>query len=167
VLRAPTIADAGPLFADYTSDAHVVRWLPWRRHGSVDETNALIAQSIKVDVGRSNYLFTIVRREETAKPLGLLNLSGDGHSVSLGFGLAQHCCGQGYAKEVASAAVQWLLDQSPVRRVWAYCDAENTASARVLEQAGMICEGLARRYAVHPNISVTPRDCFQFAIVKS
>jgi RimJ/RimL family protein N-acetyltransferase len=160
VLRAPTITDAGPLFAVYTSDLNVVRWLPWRRHGSVEETNALIVQSINAAAARSNYLFVIARREEEAKPLGLLNLGGGGHSVSLGFGLAQHSWGQGYAKEVASAAVRWLLRQPPVWRVWAYCDAENRASVRVLEQAGMTCEGKAQRYAVHPNISVTPRDCY-------
>lgn len=167
LLRPPTISDAGPLFANYTSDPHVVRWLPWRRHNSVQETRALITQSISAGEVRSNYLLIIVSQDEVAMPLGLLNFSGSGHSVSLGFGLARHSWGRGYGKEVACAAVEWLLHRPPVWRVWAYCDTENVASARVLEQIGMIYEGTARRYAVHPNISANPRDCYLFAKVKS
>lgn len=167
LLRPPAIADAGPLFADYTSDPHVTRWLPWRRHSSVEETNALIAQSADAAASRSNYLFVIVRQEEDTRPLGLLNLGGGGHSVSVGYGLARRSWGLGYAKEAACVAVEWLSRQPAVWRVWAYCDAENAASVRVLEHAGMICEGMARRYAVHPNISAIPRDCYMFARARS
>jgi RimJ/RimL family protein N-acetyltransferase len=133
----------------------------------VEETNALITQSVDTAAARSNYLFAIVRHEEETMPLGLLNFSGGGYSVSLGFGLVRHSWGRGYAKEVVCAAVEWLLREPSVWRVWAYCDIENAASARVLEQAGMTCEGTARRYAIHPNISATPRDCYLFAKVKS
>ncbi len=90
LLRAPTMTDAGPLFADYTSDPQIVRWLPWRRHSSVEETSALITQSVNATAARNNYLFAIVRQEEEATPLGLLNFGGSGHSVSFGFGLARH-----------------------------------------------------------------------------
>jgi ribosomal-protein-alanine N-acetyltransferase len=167
LLRSPAITDAGPLFTDYTSDPQIVRWLPWQRHRSVEETSALITQSVDAGAARSNYLFAIVRQEDEATPLGLLNFGGNGHCVSLGFGLVRHSWGRGYATEVACTAVEWLLDQPPVWRVWACCDNENAASARVLEQAGMTCEGTARRYAVHPNVSDTPRDCYLFAKVKS
>jgi ribosomal-protein-alanine N-acetyltransferase len=167
LLRSPTVTDAGPLFAEYTSDPQIVRWLPWQRHRSVEETSALITQSVDAGAARSNYLFAIVRQEEEAMPLGLLNFGGSGHCVSLGFGLARHSWGRGYATEVACATAEWLLDQPLVWRVWAYCDTENAASARVLEQVGMTCEGTAWRYAVHPNVSATPRDCYLFARVKS
>jgi ribosomal-protein-alanine N-acetyltransferase len=166
-LRPPAATDAGRLFTDYTSDPQIVRWLPWQRHRSVEETSALINQSAEADAARSSYLFAIVSQEDQATPLGLLNFGGNGHCVSLGFGLVRYSWGRGYAKEVARAAVEWLLCQPPVWRVWAYCDTENTASVRVLEQAGMTCEGMARRYAVHPNVSATPRDCYLFAKVKS
>jgi len=166
LVRSATVSDAGQIFADYTSDPQIARWLPWKCHSSVEETNALITQAANAATARQSYLFVIVRQDDETTPLGLLNFGGSGHSISLGFGLARHSWGQGYAKEVACAAVEWLLRQPSVWRAWAYCDAENAASARVLEQAGMAREGMARRYAIHPNVSMTPRDCYLFAKVK-
>jgi RimJ/RimL family protein N-acetyltransferase len=50
--------------------------------------------------------------------------------------------------------------------VWATCDVENLASARVLERVGMTREGVLRRWTVYPNLGDTPRDCLCYSIVK-
>jgi ribosomal-protein-alanine N-acetyltransferase len=47
--------------------------------------------------------------------------------------------------------------------VWAVCDVENVASARVLEKAGLLWEGTLRRYILHPNVSPEPRDAHLYA----
>jgi ribosomal-protein-alanine N-acetyltransferase len=60
----------------------------------------------------------------------------------------------------------WLLKQPDIYRVFATCDVENPASARVMEKVGMQCEGILRKYIVHPNISNGPRDSYMYAIVK-
>ncbi len=51
-------------------------------------------------------------------------------------------------------------------RVFATCDVGNLASARVMEKAGMLREGLLRRYGFHPGVSDEPRDSYIYAIVK-
>jgi RimJ/RimL family protein N-acetyltransferase len=58
------------------------------------------------------------------------------------------------------------LKQQAIFRIWAVCDVDNAASARVMEKAGMQREGVLRRWSVHPNISAEPRDSFCYAIVK-
>jgi ribosomal-protein-alanine N-acetyltransferase len=58
------------------------------------------------------------------------------------------------------------LRQESVFRIGAVCDVENIGSARVMEKAGLVREGLSRRWLVHPNISDEPRDCFSYAIVR-
>ena len=68
--------------------------------------------------------------------------------------------------EAASAVVDWALAQPQIYRVWAICDHENLASARVMEKIGMQREGLMRRGIVHPNISDEPRDCWVYARVR-
>jgi [ribosomal protein S5]-alanine N-acetyltransferase len=55
------------------------------------------------------------------------------------------------------------LGLSGVYRVWAVCDVTNRASARVLEKAGLLCEGTLRRNVVHPNVSPEPRDVYLYA----
>ena len=68
--------------------------------------------------------------------------------------------------EVVRAVADWALAQPEVHRVWAVCDVDNLASARVLEKAGMECEGRLRRWFLHPNVSAAPRDCWCYARVK-
>jgi len=68
--------------------------------------------------------------------------------------------------EAAQAVVEWALAQPSIYRVWAVCDVDNLASARVLEKIGMQREGLLHRHIIHPNISAAPRDCWCFAKVK-
>ena len=51
-------------------------------------------------------------------------------------------------------------------RVWATCDIENAASARVLEKVGLSREGTLRRWLVRPHLSSDPRDAFIYARVR-
>jgi RimJ/RimL family protein N-acetyltransferase len=56
--------------------------------------------------------------------------------------------------------------QNTIYRVWATCDVENFACAGVLIKAGMLKEGILRRYILHPNISPEPRDSYCYSVVK-
>jgi len=51
-------------------------------------------------------------------------------------------------------------------RLWATCDAGNTASARVLQAAGLQREALMRRASVRPNLGGAIRDTLLFAWVR-
>lgn len=68
--------------------------------------------------------------------------------------------------EAVSALVAWAMDQPTVYRVWAACDIDNVASARLLESVGMQLEGTLRRWLVHPNMSDSRRDCLCYAIAQ-
>ena len=60
-----------------------------------------------------------------------------------------------------------MEDAEAIFRIWAVCDLDNFASARVLEKAGMQREGVLRRYILHPNISSEPRDVYCYATVRA
>ncbi len=62
--------------------------------------------------------------------------------------------------------IDWCLSQQAIYRVWAICDVDNPASARVMAKAGMEYEGVLKKFCVHPNISPIPRDVLCYAIVK-
>jgi ribosomal-protein-alanine N-acetyltransferase len=86
--------------------------------------------------------------------------------MELGYVLARRWWGQGFATEAAEAVVAWALAQEEVHRVWAVCDVDNVASARVLEKIGMHREGRLASWAVMPNLGGVPRDCWCYARVK-
>ena len=72
---------------------------------------------------------------------------------------------QGFATEMVAETIAWALSQPEIYRVWATCDTENLASARVLEKVGLEREGTLRRWAIRPNISSEPRDAFIYSKV--
>ena len=72
----------------------------------------------------------------------------------------------GQAGRALGALVDRALEQPGIWRAWAFCDAENPASARVMEKAGMSFEGRLRRWHVAPNVSSEPRDCLAYAMVR-
>ena len=88
------------------------------------------------------------------------------HAADIGYVIGRNHWGRGYVTEAAKAMVDWAIHLDSIYRVWAVCDVENIASSRVLEKVGMQREGILRRYIVHPNRSVEPRDCFVYARVR-
>ena len=68
--------------------------------------------------------------------------------------------------EALREIVRWALAQPTIFRIGAVCDVENIRSARVMEKAGLVREGMLRRYLIHPGMDKEPRDCFSYARVR-
>jgi RimJ/RimL family protein N-acetyltransferase len=75
---------------------------------------------------------------------GIRKGSIDALQADIGYELAPHAWGQGYATEAALAVLEFGFSQLNVYRIWANCLAENTASRHVLEKLGMRLEGQLR-----------------------
>ena len=164
-LRLPRRDDAPVIFASYAQDEEVTRYLTWRPHKSVDESYAIIDLTLKL--WREGTAFTyVIALKETDIPIGKIAIHPDGFKASLGYVLARPHWGKGYMTEAVRVVTDWLLRQPDIFRVFATCDADNPASAKVMEKAGMKYEGLLRRYMIHPNISAEPRDCLMYARVR-
>ena len=165
ILRLPRREDAPIIFASYTQDPEVTRYLTWRPHKSVDESYAIIDLNLKL--WREGTAFTyVIALKETDTPIGKIAIHADGFKPSLGYVLARSQWGKGYMTEVVRVVTDWLLHQPDIFRVSATCDVDNPASAKVMEKAGMKYEGLLRRYIIHPNVSAEPRDCLMYARVR-
>src|SRR5438309_7845482 len=82
----------------------------------------------------------------------------------IGFSLNPHYWRKGYASEVARALLAFGFDQLRLHRIFAWCDAENLASARVLEKVGMRREGLLLK---NWTIRGEWRDALLYAMIES
>jgi ribosomal-protein-alanine N-acetyltransferase len=161
-LRRLAIENAAAIFARYAQDPEVTRYLIWRPHQSIAETEAYIES--RIEAWESGMAFTYaltLAGDPTA--IGAIELRPGPHGVEFGYVLARPHWGHGYMAEALRALVDWALAQAGVWRAWAYCDAENAASARVMEKAGLAFEAVLGRWAVHPNLSPEPRDCRVYA----
>lgn len=165
LLRKPGMDDAPLAFEGWTQDAEVTRYLTWRPHQRVEQTGEFIRRCI-VDWGRGWRFPYVITIKDGAKVVGMIDPRIEGHKLGIGYGLARAHWGKGYMTEATRAIIDWALQQEEIYRVYATTDVENIGSQRVLEKAGMICEGLLKRYMMHPNVSNEPRDCYMYAIVK-
>jgi len=165
ILRKPRRDDAPAIFANYAQDAEVTRYMNWRPHKNVKETYCIVELMLKLwDEGTAHsYAITL---KDSDSVIGVIALHPDDFKVAIGYVLARPHWGKGYMTEAASVVVNWLLQQPDVYRVFATCDVENPASARVMEKIGMKREGILRRNSLHPNVSNEPRDSYVYAIVK-
>jgi [ribosomal protein S5]-alanine N-acetyltransferase len=157
--------DAPAIFLAYAQDPEVTRYMTWRPHKNIGETYRIVELMLKLwDEGEAySYVITLNDSDST---IGMIAMHPDGLKVAIGYVLARPYWSKGYTTEAALAVTNWLLKQPDIYRVFATCDVENPASARVMEKVGMQCEGILRRYIVHPNISDEPRDSYMYAIVK-
>jgi len=70
---------------------------------------------------------------------------------------------RGYATEIVRTLLARAGQDRSLLQVWAVCDAENVASRRVLEKAGMSFDRLLPRHQKH-NVAAEPRDCIRFTL---
>jgi len=164
-LRKAKLADAEAIFGEYAQDAEVTKYVSWQAHQRVEETREYVQMCLLAwDAGKA-YHWVIERRED-ARLIGMMNARVDAAKWELGFVLAREFWGQGYMTEALKGIIAWALKRKEIYRIWAVCDVDNLASARVMEKAGMEREGVLRRWSVHPNISEEPRDSYCYAITK-
>lgn len=164
--RLPKPGDAPAIFAAYASDPVVTRFLSWRAYTEIpplEEWLAARAESWRSGSGQLSWLLTLRTTGEVA---GYIGVDLRGNNVVLGYVLARKFWGQGLMAEPVRFLVDWALAQPEIFRVWAFCDLENPASARVMEKAGMQREGVLRRWFAAPAMGPEPRDCIVCAKVR-
>ena len=165
ILRLPVTEDAVMIFKQYAQDLEVAKYTGWRPHKSIEETHAFVSRCLSVWADAAAFPYALIRKDN-AELVGMVEIRINQFKADVGYVLAKSEWGKGYMPEAVQALVDWALGQEEIFRVWAVCDLENPASARVMEKVGMQKEGILKRWFIHPNISSVPRDCYCYAVSK-
>jgi ribosomal-protein-alanine N-acetyltransferase len=164
VLRRPEAADAETIFQAYTQDPRVSRYMVWKPHTALAESQAFIASCMS-DWALGHRRPYVLTEVGTDSAIGMLDARINGFTVDVGYVLAPVHWGKGCMPEAVAALVAVALEAG-FYRVQAFCDVDNRPSQRTLEKAGLNREGRLERYFVHPNLSPEPRPCFMYAKVR-
>lgn len=164
-LRKVKPTDAEAIFHEYAQDPEVTKYVSWQAHQSLDETRDYVRSCLLAWETGKAFNWVIEHRQEN-RLMGMIIARVDPEKWELGFVLSRRYWGEGYMTEAVKAVVDWAQRRGGIYRVWAVCDVDNLASARVMEKAGMQREGILKRWSIHPNISLEPRDSYCYAIVK-
>ncbi|WP_199261836.1 GNAT family N-acetyltransferase [Paracoccus binzhouensis] len=165
-LRRVRVADAAAILAAYAADPAVTRYLAWKPHEDVAETAAFLEAASDAWERGESFRLAAFHRERPGDLLGMFGARVHGSRVNYGYVLKASVWGRGCASEIMRRLVAHALSHPAIFRAEAFCDIENAASARVLEKAGMVREGVLRRYLDAPNLSDLPRDCVVHAKVR-
>jgi RimJ/RimL family protein N-acetyltransferase len=165
VLRRPRLSDADDIFDNYAGDLEVTHYLTWRPYKERSEVEPFLQSRLDRWNSGEEFSWAITRTEED-RVIGMIACRVRSHAADIGYVLSRRDWGRGYVTEAAQSVVDWALAHESMYRVWAVCDVDNKASARVLEKVGMQKEGILRRYIIHPNISLEPRDCIVYSKIR-
>jgi ribosomal-protein-alanine N-acetyltransferase len=164
-LRRPRPADAEAVFSRYSSDPEVTRFLGWPRHSSLGETLAFLKFS-DAEWQRWPAGPYLIECKESGRLLGGTGLAFETpFRAATGYVLATDAWGLGYATEALRAIVS-VAGEVGLRRLYALCHPDHSASSRVLEKCGFTREALLRRHSEFPNLRPgEPSDVLCYARV--
>ena len=165
-LRPPRAEDAPAIYDSYAPDPEVTPYIVWTPHRSLAETEEFLRRVNAPHGGDPQYHWAVTVRggDDTAR--GMIALRRDGHKADVGYVLARALWGMGYMTEALRAVLGFAFTLPGLYRVWAVCDVENAASARVMEKAGLRFEGVLRRHTIHPALGPEPRDARCYAVTR-
>jgi RimJ/RimL family protein N-acetyltransferase len=156
-LRRPVTSDAEEIFARYSGDPEVTRYMGWPRHRSVEDAQAFLSIS-EADWerwGAGPYLI-LSRSEGTLLGSTGLGLETPDRAVT-GYVLARDSWGRGFATE-ALRAVVGVAEAIGLRSLVALCHPDHPASIRVLHKCGFGQEAHLERACEFPNLSPGERS---------
>ncbi len=139
--------DDWPAVLAYQSDPEYLRFYPWSMRTERDVKSFVrlfIDWSLETPRKRYQFAFVLKSTGQLIGNGGVRMPHSYAQVADLGYELDRHFWGQGYATEAARALVDFAFEQLHLHRLWAYCIAENVASAHVLNKLGMIYEGRQR-----------------------
>ncbi len=164
LLRPIDENDAQFVFENWARQPNVCKYMTWKPHKTIRETQQFISFCI-AGWDRNNYTW-IIEKRESKQIVGSFGARLNQHKLDIGYLLMENYWGYGYMTEVITAFIREAFKLEGVRRIWAVCDIENSASRQVMEKSSMRYEGLLKSWLVHPNMGDEPRDCHCLAIVK-
>ena len=146
ILRKMTPNDAEAVFA-YASDPELTRYVIWETHRSIEDSKAFLdLVTGKYESGGEPEWGIVYKGDHRfVGTCGIVSWEPYHARAELGYALSRDYWGRGLMAEAVRAMISFGFREMNLNRIEARCIAENTASARVMEKAGMLYEGTLRR----------------------
>lgn len=132
----------------YASDMEVVKYELWGPNSEA-QTQEFLKFAIRCQSEQPRQTFELAIIERKSNQLigacGLRVKDAVHAEGDIGYTLRKESWGMGYGTEAAKLLIHFGFSNLKLHRIWATCHEENKASARVLEKAGMLREGLLRK----------------------
>jgi RimJ/RimL family protein N-acetyltransferase len=145
ILRQFTVDDA-PFILELVNDASWLRFIGDRGIRTLEQAQAYILQGPVASYAQHGFGLYLVRRKQDGADIGMCGLLKRAtlDDVDLGFAFLPQYCGQGYARESASATLAHARTQLGVSRIVAVTSPDNQRSILLLEKLDFHFERMIR-----------------------
>jgi ribosomal-protein-alanine N-acetyltransferase len=148
LIREFVMDDAADVHA-YAGEAETVRYMDWGPNTEAQTLDFLHRKlASQRMLPRAEYELAVVLRESggVIGGVGLRVSRPEQFAGDIGYVFNPRLWGQGYCTEAAAALLTFGFGELKLHRIYATCDPENRASARVMEKIGMQYEGRLRDF---------------------
>ena len=138
ILRPLCLADAEEVFANWTSDPEVARFMAWSTHPNVEVTKAWLAEveQNSTDSDKS-YDWGFVRKAD-GKLIGSggLYYNEQHEAFDVGYNIMKDCWHQGDTTDAARSMTRVAVHELNQKRIYANHAVDNPNSGKVMEKIG-------------------------------
>ena len=161
VLRPLGLGDAPDIYR-YGRDAQATRFMVWETHRDIAAAETFAQRCARCWEAGPAFPWAITLGAG-GELIGSIELHVHPPKADFGYILRREFWGRGFASEAARAVVNWAIAQPAIYRVWAVCNPDNVASARVLEKAGLRFEARLAAWEPLPNLGEPAGDALVYA----
>lgn len=147
ILRDASVDDAEDMF-EYAKLEEVTKYLSWKPHLSVKDSEKLLEMLGKEAKEKDSYVFKVIVLKENDKMIGTIDarIFGDGlKDAEFGYCLNPKYWNKGYMSEALKAFMEALHKEHGVENVFGSFERENIASKRVMQKNEMYYYETVRR----------------------
>lgn len=117
---------------------------PYTENDAKDFINAMIQAD-----ENATYAFAITVDDKTIGSIGVFRKDNiHARTAEMGYYIAETFWGQGIGTSAIKQTCKYIFEHTNIIRIFAEPFAHNTASCRILEKSGFMCEGVLRSNAV-------------------
>ncbi len=147
ILREFKVNDAKDMFENYTNDDEVTKYLTWKPHKNIQETEELLKTWVKNYKKKNSYLWAICLKTDN-KVIGSIEVSklnNDLKSAEIGYCLSKKYWHKGIMSEALNAVINYIFTKTEYSLLRARHDTRNIHSGLVMKKCNMKYEGTLRR----------------------
>lgn len=147
ILRRFTVADAPFGYKNWTADPLVTKYLTWKPHASVSETE-YIFKLWEDDYANLDYYQWVIVLKEINEPIGsigVVRFDQRLNSCEIGYVIGRNYWGRGIMPEAFSKVIEFLFEEAEFGKIAALHDVNNPNSGKVMKKCGLTLEGVLRR----------------------
>lgn len=150
ILRRFKIEYAQQMFDNWAKDPENVKYVSWRAHKNISETNKVLNAWVREYKNNNCYRWCITLKStgEVIGSIDVVDIIETRATCEIGYVLSKKYWNKGFMTECLKSVIRYLFSKVNFNRIQLRHRLDNPASGKVMIKCGMTYEGILRQYGV-------------------